>query len=153
MRRLDLNDAKALYELWQANYRWHPTPIEIMSLDDFVQQLFLPAHWFEHDGAFVALSGFNYHARRAELTVISPDQRNGHGLAACKAICAYGFDMLGLNSIWSFVVEDNTAIIGLLESVGIKRDGIMRAARWRDGRFIDYHIYSILKSEESIWRV
>lgn len=151
LRRLNMADAEWVYAAWQANARWHCIPIETMSYDEWVAQMFLPGQWFELEPhlAVINLCNFNWLARRAEMSVLALE--HGNGLAACKAICHYAFETLGLNSIWSTVMADNEPMNRLLSKAGIEPDGTMRQARYINGRFIDLRIYSILVSDGG-WR-
>lgn len=86
--------------------------------------------------------------RRAEFSLyIAPDQHgSGFGRAALKTLFTHGFNNLGLNSIWGETFDGNKAAT-LFEQLGMKKEGSRRDHYFRDGKFIDAHLYSILRSE------
>lgn len=86
--------------------------------------------------------------RRAEFSMyIGPEhQGNGYGEAALRALIHKGFYSYGLNSIWGETFDGNHAI-KMFKRVGMKLEGTRRESYYRDGRFIDAHLVSILRSE------
>lgn len=85
---------------------------------------------------------------RAEFSLyISPENHKaGYGKAALKTLVRHGFDNMGLNSIWGECFDGNPAS-KMFESVGFKKDGIRREFYFREGRFVDAHLYSLLRSQ------
>jgi RimJ/RimL family protein N-acetyltransferase len=88
--------------------------------------------------------------RRAEfsLYVADPGQGKGYGEAALRALIAKGFNTYGLNCIWGEVFEGNPAI-AMFERVGFKPEGRRREFYFREGRFIDAILISLLRSEHA----
>jgi RimJ/RimL family protein N-acetyltransferase len=88
-----------------------------------------------------SIDAFN---RRAEFSLyVAPAfQGKGIGSTALKILLAHGFDNLGLNLIWGETFDGNPAT-KIFEKVGMTREGTRRQFYWRDGRFIDAHLYSI----------
>ena len=86
--------------------------------------------------------------RTAEFSLyISPDyQHRGLAKAALKTLITHGFMNLGLNCIWGETFEGNKAA-HLFEKIGFKKEGTRRSLYFREGKFIDAHLYSILASE------
>jgi ribosomal-protein-alanine N-acetyltransferase len=62
----------------------------------------------------------------------------GRGLAseACAASVAFGFDVIGLESIVGFVLPDNAASIRVLEKCGLRRDGELIEDGFRALRYV-----------------
>ena len=86
--------------------------------------------------------------RRAEFSLyIEPRQHgNSYGKKALKTLCKFGFEDLGLNSIWGESFEGNHAA-SIFESLGFKHEGLRRAFYFKKGKFIGANLYSLLKSE------
>lgn len=85
---------------------------------------------------------------RAEFSLyIGPEhQKNGYGENALKTLCKHGFETLNLNSIWGESFDGNPAI-KTFEKLGFKKEGTRRQFYFREGKYIDAHIYSLLRSE------
>lgn len=85
---------------------------------------------------------------RAEFSLyIEPEaQKRGHGRAALDALCHYGFCVFGLNLIWGEVFDGNPAM-NMFEDAGFRREGTRRQFYRRNGKYIDAHLISLLKSE------
>lgn len=86
--------------------------------------------------------------RHAEFSMyIGPEyHKRGYGEAALRELVRKGFRDYGFNSIWGETFDGNPAI-KLFEKVGFKREGSRRDFYFRDGKFIDAHLVSILRSE------
>lgn len=86
--------------------------------------------------------------RNAEFSLyIAPAfQRQGHGKKALQTLLCHGFNTHGLQVIWGETFEHNPAAKVFVD-VGLKKEGTRRSFYFRDGRFIDAHIYSILREE------
>jgi RimJ/RimL family protein N-acetyltransferase len=87
-------------------------------------------------------------ARRAEFSLyIGPEHHGeGYGRKALIALFTKGFRDLGLNLIWGESFDGNPAI-RLFESLGMIREGTRRDFYFKDGRFIDAHLFSIRSTE------
>jgi RimJ/RimL family protein N-acetyltransferase len=86
--------------------------------------------------------------RNAEFSLyIAPQfQGNGYGKDALKALLTHGFIDFGFKRIWGEVFDGNPAK-KIFESLGMVHEGTLRKSYWKDGRFIDSHIVSMLNSE------
>lgn len=86
--------------------------------------------------------------RRAEFSLyIGPGlQEMGFGKKALWTLCQHGFKNLGLNCIWGETFNGNPAA-RMFEGLGFKHEGTRREFYFRDGEFIDAHIFSVLASE------
>lgn len=71
----------------------------------------------------------------------------GIGTKAIKLIVDYGFNELSLNRIYSGVFEFNKPSIRILEKCNFEKEGILKKAVFKNGKFWDEHRYAILKSE------
>jgi hypothetical protein len=86
--------------------------------------------------------------QRAEFSLyVFPDHMGkGHGASGLKLLLEHGFDDLNLMHIWGETFEDNPAA-KIFERLGMKKEGTRRKFYFREGRFIDAYLYSILRSE------
>jgi RimJ/RimL family protein N-acetyltransferase len=94
------------------------------------------------------LSNIDLINRSSEFSIYIGPSFWGQGLAqdALKTLVKYGFHVLGLNHIFGETFDGNQAA-KCFEKVGFKKEGTRRAFYFREGKFIDAHLYSILASE------
>lgn len=94
------------------------------------------------------LTSIDHLNRRAEFSLyIGPGfHHHGYGEAALRELIKKGFLNYGLNSIWGETFEGNPAM-KMFERVGFKKEGTRREFYMREGKFIDCHLVSILRSE------
>jgi RimJ/RimL family protein N-acetyltransferase len=82
------------------------------------------------------------------ISVADPAARGkGYGREALELLVEFGFLELNLNRIQLYVMEFNEGARRLYERVGFKLDGTLRQSVFREGRFWDEHVMSILRSE------
>lgn len=74
---------------------------------------------------YVGLFNFDFNKKDAEIGYfISPlDWGEGYAEEAVDLIVAYVRELLGLESIWATVREDNIASMNVLKKLGMKQDG------------------------------
>lgn len=86
--------------------------------------------------------------RRAEFSLyIDPDQHGkGLGESSLRGLLRYGFRNINLNSIWGEAFEKNPAMY-LFRKVGMTQTGFRRSFYYRNGRYLNAHMFGILKSE------
>ncbi|RYE56347.1 MAG: N-acetyltransferase [Sphingobacteriales bacterium] len=72
------------------------------------------------------------------------------GRATVEAILEYGFKSLNLRRIWCELYETDLVKARLLGSIGFKKEGVLRDNSFKNGKFIDGHIWAILASEYKI---
>jgi RimJ/RimL family protein N-acetyltransferase len=104
--------------------------------DDVPVGYFRTSNWDEANNHVYV--GFDLH----------PDYR-GKGLAqsAYRVFLAYLFTQCGLNKVSMEVLEHNHRARRLYERVGFEQEGVKRQEIYRDGRYIDSIVLSMLKSE------
>lgn len=86
----------------------------------------------------------------AELHIMIGGLNNrgkGIGTFAVKGVLNHAFFNLNLNRIELTVLSNNERAIALYEKIGFKREGIKRKARYKNGKFVDMILYSLLKDE------
>lgn len=86
--------------------------------------------------------------RRGEFSLyIAPEfQENGFGKDALKTLLHHAFNCLNLNCVWGESFAYNPAR-EMFKSVGMKEDGLRRQFYFRDGKYVDAYLYSILRGE------
>jgi RimJ/RimL family protein N-acetyltransferase len=95
----------------------------------------------------VMLRNIDWISRTAWFGIfIGKTEARGKGLAreAMRAIIAFGFDNLGLNRIALEVSASNERAIALYDQMGFVREGVMRQARFIDGKFVDVVLMAAL---------
>ena len=94
-------------------------------------------------------SGDRYH-RRAEVGygLARSVWGRGFGSEAVRAVCRFGFEVLGLHRIFARTIADNAESVRLLERLGFTLEGQQRQHSLEDdGRFHDSAIYGLLRTE------
>jgi RimJ/RimL family protein N-acetyltransferase len=71
----------------------------------------------------------------------------GLGTDATRVIIRYAFHELNLNSVRLYVYEFNERALKAYEKAGFKTEGIQRQSVYREGRYFDETVMSILRSE------
>jgi ribosomal-protein-alanine N-acetyltransferase len=96
-----------------------------------------------------SLMNINQQSERAEIAywLGKPYWRKGYGTEAAKAIVKYGFETLGLNRINGRHFGNNPASGRILKKIGMKHEGRQRQAFKKWGKFEDFELYGILRSE------
>ena len=66
---------------------------------------------------------------------------------ATRLITGYAFETLNLNRVALRVYEDNERGVKAYEKVGFKREGVLRQDIYREGRYWNTFLMSILREE------
>ncbi|MBS1802100.1 MAG: GNAT family N-acetyltransferase [Acidobacteria bacterium] len=102
----------------------------------------------ENIEAYVILRGLSENSGSIELKRIvvgMPERGLGRRiLQEIKRVC---FLELHAHRLFLDVFEDNSRARHLYESLGFRYEGIMRQAAYREGRWFDLHLMSMLESE------
>ena len=88
--------------------------------------------------------------RCAEFGIMIGDKTcwdQGYGAEAVRLLCRHGFSTLNLNRIYLRVLETNPRAIRAYEKAGFTHEGRQRQAWYKDGRYYDFLVMSILKEE------
>jgi len=76
-----------------------------------------------------------------------PWWRQGYATEAARAVVAVGFDKLGLHRVWATCDVRNVGSWGVMEKLGMRREGLLRRNRLvRDG-WRDSYVYAVLAEE------
>jgi RimJ/RimL family protein N-acetyltransferase len=116
----------------------HPLTIEILQGEEW-----LP----------VGNCGFNnidWRSRVAEVGIFIGDKRfwnQGYGTEAMRLVLKTGFETHNLNRIYLQVYENNLRAIRAYEKAGFVHEGRKRQAMFKEGRYLDILLMSVLRSE------
>lgn len=75
--------------------------------------------------------------------------RKGIMTEALSRAIRFGFDEMKLNRIEVTAMETNPASIALVESVGFVKEGVLREWSRYNGKLIDEHVFSLLRSDRA----
>jgi RimJ/RimL family protein N-acetyltransferase len=132
---------------WE-HHRWYESV-----MDDPAQRIFLIAQGKGHDANAVGvlgLRGINWRSRHAEYWIYLGDRlARGKGLAdeASRLLLRFAFGTLGLHRVFLQVNVTNQSAISLYRRLGFVEEGILRAAVFADGHFVDRLLLSLLSHE------
>jgi len=97
----------------------------------------------------IGVHHIDYIHRRCEIGIIIGEkiQRGkGYGKVFINAIKDYIFNTLNLRRITVFVMHENISSIKSFEKCGFSKEGIMKEYYYKNGRYLDSVIYSVIKS-------
>lgn len=97
----------------------------------------------------IGLHHINYTNRIAEIGYWLADGWQGKGIMfkSCKALINYCFKEMGLNRIEIKCGTGNYKSRAIAQKLQFKQEGILRQAELLNGKFIDLHLYAMLKDE------
>jgi len=95
------------------------------------------------------LWGIDQHNRLAHVGISLRPAFRGRGLAAdaVRALCRYGFAILGLQRLQVETLADNLAMIATATGAGFTAEGTLRRSAWVNGEFADEVILGLLATE------
>lgn len=123
----------------------------LSSLESKSELVFL-AYDINSDDCFgvCSLQSIDWVVRSAELarTIGVKKYRGyGYGTKMVKILLDYAFDSLNINRVWAGNDIDNIAAIKSLEKCGFKREGVLRETVYRNGKYHDSVISSVLRRD------
>ena len=84
---------------------------------------------------------------RVGCDVVPEERGKGWGTRIFEAILEFCFNESNFHRLWLCVLENNEIAMKLYKSAGFKEEGRHRQAIWRDGKFKDYIVMSLLEDE------
>lgn len=84
---------------------------------------------------------------RVGADVVPELRGRGYGRQIFAAVKKYCFDTLNLHRVWLAVLESNEHAFRLYEKQGFRTEGRYRQAIFRDGKYLDYILMSLLEEE------
>lgn len=79
--------------------------------------------------------------------------RRGYGAEAAGAMLQLGFERFGLHRIWATCDVRNAGSYGVMEKIGMRREGTFLQDVQVKGRWRDTHLYAVLAQEWAARRV
>ncbi len=98
----------------------------------------------------IGLHNIDWINRKAELGILIGEKdylNKGYGTDAIKTVLRYAFNKMNLHKIELRVYEFNKRAIRCYEKCGFKKEGVLRDDVYRDGKYHNTVIMSILRSE------
>ena len=99
---------------------------------------------------FVGMRGINGRSARAELWIYIGDKScwsEGFGGEVITALCQYAFDEMNLFRIWLETNPEHEGAMRCYEKVGFVREGTLRQAYYRRGKYRDTCIMGLLRPD------
>jgi diamine N-acetyltransferase len=95
---------------------------------------------------FIDLFDFDSLNKHAGVSIVITElhRRNGYGKDALTALMNYSFNNLGLQQLYSNVLEDNNASIRLFESLGFEKVGLKKKWRYFKGRYKNEYLFQFI---------
>jgi RimJ/RimL family protein N-acetyltransferase len=106
----------------------------------------------KQDDRLIGVAGlrhFNHQSRQASfgITLDKREWEKGYGTEATRLLVGYCFETLNLNRVWLHVYEHNGRGIRAYEKAGFRKEGVLRQDQYREGRYWDTVVMSILREE------
>ena len=99
----------------------------------------------------IYVSNINEHYDSLDISRIyiadTADRGKGYGREALELILRWAFDEMNEKRVTLDHFQDNHIAASLYEKTGFKREGIMRCAGKKNGRYLDLCLMSILREE------
>lgn len=98
----------------------------------------------------IFLKNIDYNSLKCEMGIFIGeefDRGKGIGKEAVRLILEFGFKKLNMNKIYLRVLENNDIAINLYKHIGFHVDGILREDYFRDNKYYDVWVMSIIKKE------
>ena len=116
----------------------HPLVIEVQELDKWIAV------------GNIGIMGVDANAHSAELGIMIGNKaywNKGVGTEAITLMLKHCFETLNLNRVFLRVYENNPGAIRCYEKVGFVHEGRMREAVYRNGKYLDVLMMSVLKKQ------
>jgi len=97
-----------------------------------------------------SLFDFNWRTRSAEVGLLIGDKscwNKGYGTEVMRLLLRHGFETLNLNRIYLHVAAENGGGIRAYEKAGYVHEARLRQADFREGKYCDDLIMSVVRSE------
>lgn len=128
-------------------------PLTLQQVEAFIFQGMWCRWAIECDGSFVGLTGLEPHQARGDTArffiVVGRGDLWGRGLgtAVLGQVLHEAFHSLGLRRVTSDYLEPNLASAAIHHRNGFVEEGRLRQDAWRDGRWVDRILLSVLRDE------
>ncbi len=99
----------------------------------------------------ITLTKIDWKNRNSQLNIKITNKKDlygkGYGSKATKALIKYAFEQLNMQCIYSHILEYNIASQRLHEKIGFKKEGILRERVYKNSKYHNLIVWSILKGE------
>jgi len=98
----------------------------------------------------VGLNRINWLNRNANIFwTIGEKEYWGRGIAveASKLLIKYGFTELNLHKIYAGIFTPNSRSLRAAEKIGFKKEAVLKEDLYVDGKYIDTHVFTLLKKD------
>jgi diamine N-acetyltransferase len=98
----------------------------------------------------LGLHAIDWKNRNAELGILIGEKaywNQGYGTDAIRTLLGLAFREMNLHRVFLRVDADNARGIRCYEKVGFQQDGTLRDAVFKEGRYLDQYVMSILRAE------
>jgi len=166
LRPLDANDAAALFRLIDGDRerlaRWLPWVDETRTQNDSARfiadaaeerqrrrSLVLGIFLDDELAGTIGLHYIEWFDRCAEVGYWIAREREGQGHVgrAARAVMGFAFGTAGLNRVVIRCAIGNDRSQRVAERLGFRCEGILREAHYVRGRYLDQHLYALLRRE------
>ncbi|KAF5073300.1 Spermidine N(1)-acetyltransferase [anaerobic digester metagenome] len=132
---------KEMEELWYNKILTSNIPTTVFGIEEVETQLLI---------GITMLKGINLINRNAEFAIYIGDELKrgkGYSKQATLQTLNFAFYNLGLNRIFLKVLERNSIAIELYKKVGFMKEGLIRQSIFKNNKFENELLMSILKEE------
>jgi len=91
------------------------------------------------------LTSIDYVHSKAEISCYTEDWK--HDKAAIQTLIEFGFNDLNLNRLWAETFETHKIHLDILDELGFEREGVLRQSYFKDGKYLNSIIHSILRDD------
>lgn len=95
----------------------------------------------------ITLNNISLIKRSAYIGFIAVKKGSRCGLSAAREVIGHCFETLGLNRVYGHTWADNERMDSFYKRLGATLEGIEREHTFKNGRFVDMKIWSILRRE------
>jgi len=116
------------------------------------KQLYLMVCSIDNDEpiGYICATNIDYINRKAAvggIVIAKEFASKGYATEAVTLLLNHLFEELGMNMVYAFLLESQKATLRLMEKIGCKMDGLVRDYVYKQGKFHNAYLGSILKSE------
>ena len=99
---------------------------------------------------YCGLKSIDMRSRKAEAYIAIGEagfRGQGYGREAWSVLLGYAFFELGLRRVYLYTWVENTALIRMAESLGFRREGVLRGDVFAQGEFRDRVVMGVFSNE------
>ena len=136
--------SKAMEEQWfEGQLKRPPAEGQVLAIEVQSGEEWMPV-------GNVGLHNVDSIGRSAEFGIFIGEKaywNQGWGKKATRLMLKHGFENRSLNRIYLHVYENNPRAVKAYETAGFVREGVLRQAVFKNGRYLDLIVMSVLSNE------